>query len=101
VAYAGTMYALVLANFNTIRGREFLTTYLDYYLTKLDLFFDQKQVLTALKYFDEINGTSHFEAYTDRWDNFLTNKPHWKRDINTDNLRKDISGINVVQKYAC
>ena len=44
VTYAGTMYALVLAEFNTNRGLEFLKTYLDYYLTKLDLFFDQGQV---------------------------------------------------------
>jgi hypothetical protein len=101
VTYAGTMYALVLATFNTNRGREFLTTYLDYYLTKLDLFFDQKQVLTAVKYLDELNGTSRFEDYTVKWDNFLTNKPYWKRDVNTDALRKDISGIDTVQKYAC
>ena len=60
VTYAGTMYALVLASFNSKTGREYLTTYLDYYLTKLDLFFDQKQVLTAVKCLDEINGTSDF-----------------------------------------
>ena len=101
VTYAGTMYALVLANFNTNRGRDFLTTYLDYYLTKLDLFFDQKQVLTAVNYLDEINGTSHSKDYTDKWDNFLTNKPLWKRDVNTDRLRREISGIEAVQKYAC
>lgn len=101
VTYAGTMYALVLATFNTKRGREFLTTYLDYYLTKLDLFFDQKQVLTAVKYLDEINGTNDFKDYTDKWDNFLTNKPHWKRDVNTNSLRQDISGIDAVKKYAC
>jgi hypothetical protein len=101
VTYAGTMYALVLANFNSKRGRDYLTTYLDYYLAKLDLFFDQKQVLTAVKYLDEINGTSDFKDYADRWDAFLTNKPHWKRDINTDSLRRDISGIDVVKKYAC
>jgi hypothetical protein len=101
VTYAGTMYALVFATFNTNRSREFLTTYLDYYLTKLDLFFDQRQVLTAVKYLDEVNETNHFKDYTDRWDNFLTNKPHWKSDINTDNLRKEISGISAVKKYAC
>lgn len=100
VTYAGTMYALVLANFNSKRGRDYLTTYLDYYLTKLDLFFDQKQVLTALKYLDEINGASDSKDYAERWDNFLTNKPHWKRDINTESLRRVISGINAVKKYA-
>lgn len=101
LTYAGTMYALVLATFNTKRGRDFLTTYLDYYLRKLDLFFDQKQVLTAVKYLDEVNGTSRFEDYAVMWDNFLTNKPYWKRDVNTDELRKEISGIDTVQKYIC
>lgn len=101
VTYAGTMYALVLATFNTNRGQEFLTNYLEYYLTRLDLFFDQKQVLTAVKYLDEINRTSHSETYTEWWDNFLKNKPDWKRDINSAALRKQIAGIHAIQKYVC
>ncbi|MFN9954563.1 MAG: DUF6000 family protein, partial [bacterium] len=60
VYYAGAIYALTLGIFNTKSGQGFLEKYLDYYLTKFDLFFDQKKVLSTVKYLDEVNGTNNF-----------------------------------------
>jgi Family of unknown function (DUF6000) len=63
MCYAGTIYALTLGTFNTTAGQEFLFKYLDHYLTTVDLFFDQKEVITTVKYLDEINGTNNFDKY--------------------------------------
>jgi len=99
VCYAGTIYALTLATFNTNTGNKFLINYLDYYLTTLDLFFDQKEVLKTVKYLDEVNGTNDFDKYLVTWDKFLSNKPHWKSEIVTDDLKSLIEGISEVKKY--
>ena len=99
VCYAGTMYALTLGTFNTNAGQDFLLKYLDYYLTTVDLFFDQKEVLATVKYLDEINGTNNFDKYLEPWDKFLQNKPHWKREINTGYLREEMLAINAIKKY--
>jgi hypothetical protein len=100
VCYAGTIYALALGTFNTKSGQAFLTKYLDYYLTTFDLFFDQKEVLTTVKYLDEINGTNNCDKYLEAWDKFIENKPNWKRDITTDNFKREIEVIVAIKKYA-
>lgn len=100
VCYAGAIYALTLGTFNTKSGQVFLEKYLDYYLTTIDLFFDQKEVLSTVKYLDEINGTNNFDKYLVAWDKFIENKPNWTREITTDNFKKEIEGIVEIKKYA-
>jgi hypothetical protein len=99
VYYAGKIYALTLAKFNTKSGLAFLTKYLDHYLANLDLFFDQKEALTAVKYLDEINGTNNYDKYLVAWCNFIKNKQNWKMEITTDSLASDIEGIAEIKKH--
>jgi hypothetical protein len=63
VCYAGSEYAITLALFNTERSVYYLNLYLEYYLTKSELYFDQGSAITALKYLDEINNTNHREKH--------------------------------------
>jgi hypothetical protein len=63
VCYAGNGYCLTLATFNTQNGVEYLKKYLEYYLTKKDLIFDQSGVMLALKWTDKINGTNEMDNY--------------------------------------
>jgi hypothetical protein len=100
VCYAGAVYSLVLGTFNSNDGLNYLLKYLDYYLTREDLFFDQKEVLTTVKYLDEINQTNNYSKYLELWDKFLQNKSNWKRDIQTDKFRDRVTVINDVRKYA-
>ena len=53
VCYAGSVYCLVLSYFNTTQCVDYLNTYLEYYLTKYDLWFDQRDAMQAIAYLDK------------------------------------------------
>lgn len=82
VCYAGSEYAITLALFNTERSVYYLNLYLEYYLTKPELYFDQGSVITAFKYLDEINSTNHVEKHLKNWENFVT----WRNEKQIENL---------------
>jgi len=97
VTYAGKTYALVLASFNTEKATLYLRNYLNYYLLKLDLWFDQREVLEALTYLDKINKTQHASEYTKNWLEFIQNKPYWKKNIDTSRLEKQLDLLKSVR----
>jgi len=63
----GHIYALVLTFFNNEKSIYYLNNYLDYYLTKPFLYFDQKDVMEALLYLDKVNNTAHFNDHLANW----------------------------------
>jgi hypothetical protein len=63
VCCVGHIYALTLAFFNTPASVYFVEAYLNYYLAKPDLYFDQRYVMEALLYLDKINESHHAEKY--------------------------------------
>lgn len=67
VCYAGGTYALTLAAFNNERSLHFINEYLDYYLKQPHLHFDQGDVLGALLFLDQINGSSEAERHMAQW----------------------------------
>jgi len=70
VCYAGFHYAKVLAYFNLPESIEYFTKYLNYYLKRPDLHFDQDGVLIALNYLDKINETNLVDQYREDWVKF-------------------------------
>lgn len=52
VCFAGTGYCLALATFKTESAKKYLHEYLDYYLSRTDLRFDQGIAFCALNYID-------------------------------------------------
>lgn len=76
VCYAGEGYALALASFNTDKAIVYLTKYLDYYLTRKDLWFDQGSVMAALAYLDTVNETSLLAGYVSKWEDYVADKPN-------------------------
>lgn len=98
VCYAGGTYCKVLAFFNSAKSIEYLNLYLDHYLKKLDLWFDQRQAMESILYLDKLNGTNHFERHIGNWIEFIKNKPYWKKEITTDNLEKQLEIIKAVSK---
>lgn len=101
VCFAGGIYCQVFASFNLPKCVDFLNLYLDYYLTKPDLWFDQRDAMEAILYLDKLNSTNHFEKHTNNWKEFIKNKPYWDKEITTDNLEKQLSLIQTVRQYAC
>ena len=101
VCYAGRIYCQVFVSFNLPKCVDYLNLYLDYYLTKPDLWFDQREAMEAILYLDKLNSTNHFDKYINNWTEFLKNKPYWDKEIKTDNLEKQLNLIQTVRKYAC
>ena len=77
VCYAGRAYCIALAGLNTPGAVDFLQQYLRYYLLRKDLAFDQANALAALKYLDEMNGTTHSSAFEELWHEFASSNPKW------------------------
>lgn len=76
VCCVGHTFASVLAMFNTEKSVMYLSKYLNYYLKQPELNFDQEEVMEALKYLDEINGTNNVDNHLEDWYYYL----NWKHN---------------------
>ena len=101
VCYAGRVYCQVFASFNLPKCVDYLNLYLDYYLKRTDLWFDQREAMEAILYLDKLNSTSHFDRHINNWAEFIQNKPYWDKEITSNNLEKRLKIIETVKKYAC
>jgi hypothetical protein len=84
--YSGGAYCFALARFGTQADAEILTAYLDHYLPRADLRYDQHAALGALLRLDAHLGTHHADRFTrpdglwDQWVDALAHlrgDPHW------------------------
>lgn len=73
VCYAGSGYCLALATFATEKSKNYLIKYLEYYLQRKDLWFDQSSAFCALEYLDKAAAGKLF----DKWEYFISDKPYW------------------------
>ncbi|WP_405207128.1 DUF6000 family protein [Aquimarina sp. LLG6339-5] len=89
VCYAGREYAVTLSYFNTEKSINYLHQYLDYYLLKPELPFDQYSVISALKYLDELNNTNHISKHIDSWKEFLENGKKLQYESHKSLLKSD------------
>ncbi|MFF4429623.1 DUF6000 family protein [Streptomyces sp. NPDC001513] len=72
--YAGTAYCVALARFGTAADVELLSAYLDHYLSRPDLDYDQPTVLGTLLYLDGVLGSdsaARFIAPGGPWEQWL------------------------------
>ena len=100
LCYAGKGYAIALARFNTDESIDFLEKYLDHYLNRPDLHFDQGDVFGALVHTDKLNGTSVHEAYLSTWERFIADKPHWSLESTIARFDANISAIAQIADEA-
>jgi hypothetical protein len=97
VCYSGQGYALALAAFNTPGSITFLKKYLDHYLTRKDLWFEQPHVMAALSYTDALNGTSNFEDYLPSWQSFVSDKPNHDLNGVLKQFRQDMTNVERIR----
>ncbi|NED36382.1 DUF6000 family protein [Streptomyces sp. SID8499] len=74
VCYSGGAYCFALARFGTHADAEILTAYLDRYLPRTDLHYDQPAALGALLRLDAHLGTRHADRFTEPdglWDEWV------------------------------
>ncbi|XCM34158.1 DUF6000 family protein [Streptomyces parvus] len=72
--YSGSAYCFALARFGTHADAEILTTYLNRYLPRTDLHYDQPAALGALLRLDALLGTHHTDRFTEPdglWDEWV------------------------------
>ena len=65
--YQGKGFALALASFSSEKSINYLKKYLDYYLTRQDLEYDQNYAMSALKWIDEKTKSEHTEEYKQKY----------------------------------
>jgi hypothetical protein len=99
VCYAGEGYLVALASFNTPESLTYITKYLDYYLTRPDLWFDQGDAIAALTWLDKKNKTTLIEehSYLLKWNDFISNKPNWRLDQYIDFFNRRMSKIEIIK----
>lgn len=73
VCYAGSGYCLALATFSNEDAKNYLTAYLDYYLDRKDLWFDQADAFCALEHLDK----GKADKLLDKWNAFIADKEYW------------------------
>jgi len=89
VCYAGTGYCVALAVFGTDRSKEYLKKYLEYYLGRKDLWFDQADALCALEYLDR----SEANVFYERWNDFVSDKENWDLEHSRKQFQSRIQSI--------
>jgi Family of unknown function (DUF6000) len=94
VCYAGSGYCLALASFATEGAKEFLTTYLDYYLSRKDLWFDQADAFCALEYLDKDAADQRLE----KWNDFVSDKPYWNLERSRWNFLDSLNAISRIRQ---
>lgn len=95
VCYAGTGYCLALASFNSENGIDFLKRYLDYYLTRKDLFYDQRDAMAALNWTDRINGTSEMDKFLPKFTEWSNGQD--KLEIEIARFDNQMESINKIK----
>lgn len=81
--YAGQAYCVALATFGTAADADLLVAYLDHYLPRPDLYYDQTAALGALLLLDTKAGTGHaarFLAPDGLWQRWIEGPPIKDRD---------------------
>jgi hypothetical protein len=80
LCFAGKLYCVELTEFNSPIGLDYLRKYLEHYLTRPELDYDQGDAMGAIAYMDAKNGTNIFESFQPLWNNYIKAKS-WKPDL--------------------
>lgn len=97
LCFAGRLYCVALSEFNTPIGIGYLRRYLEHYLTRPDLDYNQGEAMGAIAYLDVQNGTKHLDEFLPPWSAYV-NAKRWKPE-----LANDVAGFVEEMKalHAC
>jgi hypothetical protein len=98
VCYAGREYCLALAALANEEAAETLASYLDYYLSRRDLYYDQGPAMAALMYLDEVLGSNRAQQFMEPWQRFLSDKSGWNLERTSQTFRESMGIIQDIQQ---
>lgn len=93
VCYAGSGYCLALATFGTENAKKYLIDYLDYYLDRKELWFDQADAFCALEYLDKNSANN----LIDKWNSFVADKTYWSLEKSRTHFSKRMLTIEKIR----
>ncbi|WP_271785408.1 DUF6000 family protein [Aquimarina algiphila] len=98
VCYAGGGYCLALATFNTEKSYEYIKKYLDYYLTRKDLHFEQREAMATLKSLDIANGTNEMEKYLPKYTEWVNEKYSQNIETSIEHYNKQMNALIEIRE---
>ncbi|MFG2824859.1 DUF6000 family protein [Kitasatospora sp. NPDC048365] len=96
VCYAGSSYCVTLATFGTPADADLLAAYLDHYLRRPDLYYDQPAAMGALLHLDSRLGTdraARFLAPDGLWHQWIGGPPRKEHHSAPDSYREAMSEL--------
>jgi hypothetical protein len=93
VCYAGAGYALAFAMFQSERAQDYLKAYLEYYLKRPDLWYDQADVLAALHPIAPVEAAN----YTTSWESYTVDKPNHKLEDTIDWMKMSMEKVEQIR----
>ena len=93
VCFSGHHYCLALATFDTQQAVDYLHEYLDYYLTKKELYFDQASAMAAISFIGSNRNEELVDMHMDRWNSFIENKEGWNLQTSIHRFNNDMESI--------
>lgn len=94
VCYAGSGYCLALATFGSDNVKDYLSAYLDYYLDRKDLWFDQADAFCALEYLDK----EQANTFLVKWNSFVADKEYWSLDKSRKHFNSSMLTLDKIKK---
>lgn len=98
VCYAGHHYCLALASFSSPVAIDYLDQYLEYYLTRQDLWFDQSSAMGALSFIGASKGRDLVTPHMAEWEKFITNKPDWDLASSIERFTEQMTLLNEFRR---
>lgn len=99
VCFAGKGYCMYLALNNSQKGIDYLKKYLDYYLTRKDLHFNQQEAMCALKWIDDMNGTNEIDNYLDLFKNWNLQEREKFFSSSFQNFKIDMYNLTKIKMF--
>ncbi len=97
IPYAGRSYCLALARFATPVTAAILCRYLDYYLDRSDLIFDQCAAIGAIAYLDRVRGTTLLDQYRTGWDRYAESKEGISLDVTLEQFADQVRVLEEIE----
>lgn len=98
LSYAGTSYCLALAAFESDDTNSYLKRYLEHYLDKKELYFEQGVAMAALNWIDQKHNSNELDIYLIRWKKFTEDKPSWNLEQFITNFNKQMDSIMFLRE---
>ena len=93
VCFAGFGYCLTLARFNSPKSVEYLSRYLEYYLSQPNLHFDQGAAIGAMAHLDSANGTSRLKTLSAQWDQYVSASGSYEQPRHIERFEREFSSV--------